>query len=129
MPTKAELEADNKLLNKMLEAERDRANEWQEVAEQRAKTVKELQAELTFHIQKNPHTKRDWNKVLNNKAMYGWFLEYLEAGEGKESAYLAIYVRAVKKKWVKKVEATKAIRNIRRRLKKHYKRHNLEYPK
>ena len=48
--TNKKLEDNYALLKKMFEHERNRANEWREVAERRAETIEQLQTRLTGSI-------------------------------------------------------------------------------
>ena len=140
MPTKDELEAKVIVLNKMFESELDRANEWQVVAEHRAKTIKELQAKLTDSIKKCTNLKKKYRNTVKNRAMFKWFTEYLQDGNDKENVYFYIYIKAVEAGFMEKVEHKdhknsntvewkKSIEDkIRKRLKAHCKHKNIPYP-
>ena len=139
MLTKEQLEAKVVVLNKMLESELDRANEWQQVAERRADTIKELQARLTDSIKKYTHLKKRYHNTNKNLAILEWLTEYLLDGHDKENAYFYAYVKAVEAGILEKVkhkdhensnavEWKKSIDNkIRKRLTAHCELKNISY--
>ena len=104
MPTKEQLEAKVVVLNKMLESELDRANEWHLVAEHRADTINELQAKLMDTIKKYTHLKKKYNNTNKNLTILEWLTEYLLDGHDKENAYFYAYVKAVEAGILEKVK-------------------------
>ena len=124
MPTKAELEH----INKMLEYERDLANKWQKVAERNGRAIVELQAELSYYIKVNPNLRKRYRNTIINRTLYKWFLKYRKEIKGKAAIYSLIYERALKKGWVKEVNPENVSRNIRRRLQYHCELHNIPFP-
>ena len=140
MPTKEQLEAKVVVLNKMLESELDRANEWHVVAERRTKTIEELQAKLTDSIKKHTYLKKKYHNTIKNLSILEWLTEYLLDGYDKENAYFYAYVKAVEAGILKKVkhkdhensnavEWKKSIDNkIRKRLTAHCELKSIPYP-
>ncbi len=124
MPTKAELEH----INKMLEYERDLANKWQKVAERNGRAIIELQAELSYYIKVNPNLRKRYRNTIINRTLYKWFLKYRKEIKGKAAIYSRIYDRALKKGWVKELKPENVSRNIRRRLKYHCELCNIPFP-
>jgi len=134
------LENNYALLKKMFEHERNRANEWREVAESRADTIEQLQICLTDSIKKRKKLKKKYRNTVINRTMFDWFLEYLADGNSKKIAYFCVYVDAVKAGFLNKVshkdhenadavDWKKGIENkIRTRLKAHCKLNNIAYP-
>ncbi len=124
MPTKAELEH----INKMLEFERNRANKWHAVAERNGRAVIELQAEISYYIKVNPNLRKKYRNTIINRTLYSWFIKYRKKVIGKAALYSLIYDRALKKGWVKETKPEYISRNIRRRLQYHCELHNISYP-
>jgi len=124
MPTKAELEH----INRMLEYERNRANEWQNLAERNGRAVIELEAEISYYIKVNPNLRNRYRNTIINRTLYKWFLKYRKEVNRKAAIYSLIYGRALKKGWVKEVNPENISRNIRRRLQYHCELHNMPFP-
>ena len=124
MPTKAELEH----INKMLEYERDHAIKWQKVAERNGRAIVELQAELSYYIKVNPNLRKRYRNTIINRTLYKWFLKYRKEVKGKTVIYSLIYERALKKGWVKEVNPENVSRNIRRRLQYHCELNSIPFP-
>ena len=100
----ADLQAQNALLKKVFEQEHDRANEWQEVAENQTKANEQLKTELKHYIEINEKLRTKRKRAYQNETMYKWFNEYLAEGDGKETAYYKIYDRAIEAGFIKEVK-------------------------
>ena len=103
MPTKPELEAciaELESLLSILLADRDmqkqRADEWQALAEYRQDTIsdyrKYLQKELK-ETSKRHHTKRKGNKATTEQ-MFEWYKDYRQAGFGNKESRVNVAYKA-----------------------------------